>query len=67
MTGFDSGDSGVNETYLEAFPGGESEDHFTAGVGFSFGRSIFSLGAETSDSGSQIVGSFTLGLEKERR
>ncbi len=67
MTGFESGDSSVNETYLEAFPGGEADDHFTAGVGFTFGRSVFALGAETSDSGSQIVGSYTLAFEKEAR
>ena len=65
MTGFDSGDDDVNDTYLEAFPGGEADDHFTAGVGFELGRSVFSIGAETSDEGSQFVGSFTLAIEKE--
>lgn len=65
MTGFESGDADVNETYLEAFPGGEADDHFTAGVGFTMGRSIFSVGFETSDGGSQIVGSYTLALERE--
>ncbi len=65
MTGFQSGDDDVNDTYLEAFPGGEADDHFTAGVGFTLGRSVFSLGAETADSGTQFVGSYTLALERQ--
>jgi hypothetical protein len=64
MTGFESGDPDVNDTYLDAFPGGEADDHFTAGVGYMFGRSVFSLGAETSDGGTQVVGSYTLAIER---
>ena len=67
MTGFQSGDADVDDTYLEAFPGGEAEDHFTAGVGFTLGRSVFSLGAEASDSGTQFVGSYTLAFERENQ
>ncbi|MGH9869012.1 MAG: OmpP1/FadL family transporter [Candidatus Polarisedimenticolia bacterium] len=67
MTGFQSGDDDVNDTYLDAFPGGEEDDHITAGVGFTLGRSLFSLGAETSDLGTQFVGSYTLALEKVKQ
>ena len=34
---------------------------------FSFGRSILSIAGETSDSGTQIVGSYVLALDKEAR
>jgi long-chain fatty acid transport protein len=67
MTDFDSGDSDVNDTYLDTFPGGEAEDHFTAGVGFTIGRSVFSIAGDTSDNGTQIVGSFVLAFDKEAR
>ena len=67
MTGFQSGDAEVDDTYLEAFPGGEEDDHVTAGVGFTLGRSTFSLGGEASDSGTQFVGSYTLAIEKVKQ
>ena len=67
MTRFGSGDHDVDRTYLNTFPGGEADDHLTAGVGFSFGRSILSIAGETSDSGTQIVGSYVLALDKEAR
>jgi long-subunit fatty acid transport protein len=67
MTKFGSADGDVNETYLETFPGGEADDHFTAGVGFTFGRSVFSIAGDTSDNGTQFVGSFMLAFDKEAR
>jgi hypothetical protein len=58
MTRFNSTDPEVNAVYLEAFRGGESDDHFTAGAGFSFGRSSFDIAGETSDLGTRIVGAW---------
>jgi long-subunit fatty acid transport protein len=58
MSRFNSTDPAVNALYLEAFGGGEAEDHYTGGVGFSFGRSSFDIAAETSDPGTRIVGAW---------
>ena len=63
LTQFNSDDPAVNEVFLDAFRGGENEDHFTAGVGYEFGRSAFQIAGDVSDRGSEVVGSyiFTVG------
>jgi hypothetical protein len=60
MTQFNSTDPAVNAMYLNAFPGGESADHFTAGVGYAFGSSSLHLGIDASNEGNQIVLSYAL-------
>jgi long-subunit fatty acid transport protein len=64
MTRFHSNSSEVNETYREAFPGANDENHFTAGVGLTWGAYSFQIAAETSDLGDQVVGSFGFDLTR---
>jgi hypothetical protein len=64
MTEFDSGNSQVNKTYQEVFPGADDEDHFTAGVGLTWGAYSFQIAAESSDLGDQVVGSFGFDLTR---
>jgi long-subunit fatty acid transport protein len=51
MTHFNSSDTSVNRTYREAFPEGDEENHFSAGVGLGLGRSAFQVGVDASESG----------------
>lgn len=58
MERFNSTDRAINQTYRKAFPGGDSESHFTAGVGWDLGAYSFSLAAEFSDVGDRILATF---------
>jgi hypothetical protein len=58
MESFNSTDPAVNAVYEDGFRGGEATDHFSLGAGYTVGRSTFQLAGETSDAGSQIVGSY---------
>ena len=62
MTRFNSTDPDVNTVYLEAFGGGDEEDHFTTGVGYTTGRSRLQIAADFSDEGNQVVGSYIITL-----
>lgn len=65
MSRFNSDDPDVNSVYLGAFRGGEEQDHFTAGVGLSFGPSTFQIAGEAADEGYQVVGSYILSFGKQ--
>ncbi len=65
MTEFNSQDPKVNAMYLDAFPGGKSTDHFTAGVGFTWAQASLEVAAETSDLGSQYRVGYILNLGKK--
>jgi long-subunit fatty acid transport protein len=67
MTRFNSTDQAVNAVYEDAFRGGDSSDHFTAGAGYTVGRSSFQLAGETSDEGTQIVGSYIFRFGEAKR
>lgn len=60
--GCSGGDHEVKAAFKAAFPDGDQEDLFAAGVGFTFGSYGFHLAGQTSDLGDQIVGSFTFDL-----
>jgi len=62
MTSFNSQDPAVNAMYKEAFPGGDATDHFTAGVGLTWGGHLFQVAGETSDRGSQLLAGYVLNL-----
>lgn len=66
MVQFNSTDPDVNAVYLEAFPGGEPEDHVTAGVGYTFGRSSIQVAGGFGSRGSRIVGSYTYSMTRKR-
>lgn len=51
MTHFNSSDSSVNSTYRDAFPEGDEENHFSAGLGIELGRNAFQVGVDASDTG----------------
>jgi hypothetical protein len=65
MTSFNSQDAAVNAMYKNAFPAGESLDHFTAGVGVAWGSQYFQVAGETSDRGSQILANYVVNLGKK--
>jgi hypothetical protein len=65
MTSFNSQDPAVNAMYKDAFPAGESLDHFTAGVGVAWGSQFFQIAGETSDRGSQVLANYVLNLGKK--
>jgi hypothetical protein len=68
MTQFDATDPAVNAMYLGAFPEGEAANHFTTGLGYTFGASTFNLAIDYSGEGSRIVGSYTwvMGTKKKQ-
>jgi long-subunit fatty acid transport protein len=66
MTRFDSGDPEINRVFLDAFPGNDEQDHFTAGIGFSWGDYAVQLAGSTSDQETQVVGSFSFELKRKR-
>jgi hypothetical protein len=57
-------DDAVNDVYLDAFRGAEEEDHFTAGVGFTWGRSSFHIAGDFSEDDTHVVGSYIFRLEQ---
>jgi hypothetical protein len=68
MTQFNSNDQEINDLYLEAFAGGESENHYT--LGFSFNSPIglqMQFAADLSSVENQFVISTILRLGKVRR
>lgn len=67
MTQFDATDAAVNAMYLGAFPQGGAANHFTTGLGYTFGASTFNLAIDYSGEGSRIVGSYvwTMGAKKK--
>jgi hypothetical protein len=67
MESFNSTDPAVNEVYQDAFRGGEATDHFSLGAGYTVGRSSFQLAGETSDAGTQIVGSYKFRFGQVKR
>ncbi len=64
MTRFDSGNPDIDDAFLKAFPGADEQNHFTAGVGFSFGAYAIHVAGVTSDQETQIVGSFSFDLKR---
>jgi hypothetical protein len=62
MGGCSGGDHDVKAAFKAAFPDGDQEDLFAAGMGFTFGSYSFHLAGQTSDLGEQIVGSFVFNL-----
>jgi long-subunit fatty acid transport protein len=66
MTQFNSDDPDVNEIYLEAFGGGEEENHVTAGFGYTWAGSTFQIAGDFGDESTQILISYTYSLSKKR-
>jgi len=57
MTSF-STDARENSVYLDAFSGGEDENHYTAGVSYGKKHSVVDIGADFSSDSQQIVVSY---------
>jgi len=62
MTQFNSTDPAINDVYLDAFRGGEDEDHVTVGAGFELRMASIQVAAEFSSAGWQIVESVVFRL-----
>jgi long-subunit fatty acid transport protein len=68
MTQFNSTDPKINAMYVNAFPGGESADHLTAGLGYTMGSSSFHLAIDASShDGTQVVASYTLSVGTKQK
>jgi len=68
MTQFNSTSDEINEAYLQAFAGGESEDHFTAGFSFTTPVGLqFQFAGDFSDTAQQFVVSAIWRIGKVRR
>jgi len=57
MTSF-SEDPTENSVYLDAFSGGEDENHFTGGATYGFGHHTIDIGADFFSGGKQLVVSY---------
>jgi hypothetical protein len=67
MTAFNSTDPSVNAMYMQAFPSGEGENHFTAGVGYVLGSHAFHLAVDAAGDGTQAVFSYALTFGTKRK
>lgn len=60
LVSFNSADADVNDVFLDAFRGGEDQNHVTAGAGVRLGPSLLQLAGDFWNEGTQVAGSFTL-------